>query len=106
MFLWTCEMFLKKCQLFYLPKIQNDGWIQDGGEKVNNLKLTDVGINANQRIFISENLTKFDQEFFAAAMRLKRDGKLATVSTSKRWSCSEARKKGRQNAHLGIKRVG
>jgi hypothetical protein len=46
-----------------------------------NLKLSDVGINADQRIYISENLTKFNQQIFARAMRLKKDGKIYSVST-------------------------
>jgi hypothetical protein len=47
-----------------------------------NLKLQHVGIEADQRIYISENLTKMNQPIFAAAMRLKRERKIASVSTS------------------------
>jgi hypothetical protein len=47
-----------------------------------NLKLTDVGINANQRIFISENLTKFNQEIFATAM--KKEGRKISNKQDKR----------------------
>jgi hypothetical protein len=46
-----------------------------------NLKISDVGINADQRIYISENLTKFNQENFDRAMRLKKEGKIFLVST-------------------------
>jgi hypothetical protein len=61
----------------YDRKVFYDKYFEHG-----NLKLTDVGINADQRFFISENLTKYNQDIFATAMRLKREGKLATVSTS------------------------
>jgi len=47
------------------------------------LNLQDIGLSANQRIFITENLTKKHQEFYAAAMKLRREKQLYSVSTSR-----------------------
>jgi hypothetical protein len=46
------------------------------------LNLSDIGFSARQRIYIMENLTKKRQEVYTAAMKLRRDNKLHTVSTS------------------------
>jgi hypothetical protein len=45
------------------------------------LKLSDVGFNVDQRIYMSENLSKLNQPIFAEAMRLKKEKKLFSVST-------------------------
>ena len=49
----------------------------------NHLNLSEIGFNADQRIYITENLTKLDQEIYAAAMKLRHEKKLHTVSTSR-----------------------
>jgi hypothetical protein len=46
-----------------------------------NLKLVDVGIAADQRIYINENLTPLNQKIYAEAMRIKKENKIASVST-------------------------
>jgi hypothetical protein len=48
-----------------------------------NLNLTEIGFSVNQRIFITENLTKQDQEIHATAMKLRNEQKLLSVSTSR-----------------------
>jgi hypothetical protein len=46
------------------------------------LKLDNIGFAGdNTRIYISENLTKYNKEIFDAALNLKKDGKLVSVST-------------------------
>jgi hypothetical protein len=46
-----------------------------------NLKLVDIGIDADQRIYINENLSPLNQKIYAEAMRRKREGKFFSVST-------------------------
>jgi hypothetical protein len=46
-----------------------------------NFKLVDVGIAADQRIYINENLTPFNQKIYVEAMRIKKENKIASVST-------------------------
>jgi hypothetical protein len=46
-----------------------------------NLKLVDVGMAADQRIYINENLTPLNQKIYAEAMRIKKENKIASVST-------------------------
>jgi hypothetical protein len=48
-----------------------------------NLNLTEIGFQLNQRIYITENLTKQDQEIHAEAMRLRHERKLFSVTTSR-----------------------
>jgi hypothetical protein len=45
------------------------------------LALNNIGFETNSRIIISENLTKSSQNIFAAAMKLKHEGKLTRVTT-------------------------
>jgi hypothetical protein len=45
------------------------------------LNLSEIGFNARQRIYITENLTKQDQEIHAAALKLRHERKLFSVST-------------------------
>jgi hypothetical protein len=46
------------------------------------LNLTDLGFDgATSRVYISESLTTNNQKLFGAAMMMKKDGKLASVST-------------------------
>jgi hypothetical protein len=47
------------------------------------LNLSDIGLHTNQRIYITENLTKKRQELFTAAMKLRREKQLYSVSTSR-----------------------
>jgi hypothetical protein len=47
------------------------------------LNLSEIGFNTRQRIYITENLTKQDQEVHAAAMQLRHERKLSSVSTSR-----------------------
>jgi hypothetical protein len=46
------------------------------------LSLSEIGFQSDQRVYITENLTKYNQEIYAAAMKLKADKKLHSVSTS------------------------
>jgi hypothetical protein len=46
------------------------------------LKLTDIGFQVGSRIFINENLTKLNQQLYGEAMRLRKNGKLYSVSTT------------------------
>ncbi len=46
-----------------------------------NLNLIDIGYQTPARIYISENLTKQNQQIFGAALQLKKDGAIASVST-------------------------
>jgi hypothetical protein len=48
-----------------------------------NLNLSEIGFPLHQRIYITENLTKQDQEIHGAAMKLRSERKLYSVSTSK-----------------------
>jgi hypothetical protein len=47
------------------------------------LNLSEIGFTTRQRIYVSENLTKQDQEVHATAMKLRYERKLASVSTSR-----------------------
>jgi hypothetical protein len=47
------------------------------------LNLSELGFSSNQRVYISENLTKRDQEIHGAAMKMRHERKLHSVSTSK-----------------------
>jgi hypothetical protein len=48
-----------------------------------NLNLSEIGFGTStQRIFITENLTKQNQEIYAAAMKLRYNKKITSVSTS------------------------
>jgi hypothetical protein len=48
-----------------------------------NLKLSDLGFESSEeRIYISENLTKSCQTIFVEAKKLKREGKMSAVKTS------------------------
>jgi hypothetical protein len=49
--------------------------------KKKTLNLTDIGYQTSVRIYISENLTKQNQHIFGAALQLKKDGVIASVST-------------------------
>lgn len=46
-----------------------------------NLNLTDLGYEAAARVYVAENLTKKNQQIFGAAMKLKKEGALSSVST-------------------------
>jgi hypothetical protein len=46
------------------------------------LNLSQIGFNSTQRIYITENLTKRNQEIYAAAMKLRYEKKIWSVSTS------------------------
>jgi hypothetical protein len=47
-----------------------------------NLNLADLGFpGAVTRVYVTENLTSINNELFGAAMKMKKDGKLASVST-------------------------
>jgi hypothetical protein len=47
------------------------------------LNLSEIGFQSDQKVYIIENWTKFNQEIYAASMKLKaNDKKLHTVSTS------------------------
>jgi hypothetical protein len=45
-----------------------------------NLKLRHIGIDSDQKIIISENLTKANQAIFAAAMHIKKEENIKSVS--------------------------
>jgi hypothetical protein len=49
---------------------------------VKNLNLNQIGWNVDQRIIITENLTKSAQQIFSAAMALQREKKVHKASTS------------------------
>jgi hypothetical protein len=46
------------------------------------LKLAEIGFQLEQRIIITENLTKHNQSIFVAAMKIKNEARLKSVSTS------------------------
>lgn len=47
-----------------------------------NLNLSHIGFTLNERVFISENLTKYDQLIFAEALQLRRAKKIQSVYVS------------------------
>jgi hypothetical protein len=47
-----------------------------------NVKLSDIGFQSTARVFIGENLTKYNQGIFNEAMKMKKEGKVNSVSTS------------------------
>jgi hypothetical protein len=49
----------------------------------NHLNFAETGFSSRERVYINENLTKFDQEIHAAALKLRLEHKLSTVSTSR-----------------------
>jgi hypothetical protein len=49
--------------------------------KKKTLNLTDIGFEIAARVYITENLTKVNQQIFGAALKLKKEGVFTSVST-------------------------